>query len=151
MPSCGAVSAQTTCLQRRYQQDSTARIWDTYSGECLHIIGSLGDQIWCGVPGLMSQGHPESVHVYDITKEQMVSYVEIPTWMRSMARRPDGTLLAGGLENGSLFLWNPYTGVKKGLWCLGLKDYHVGLCNYWWGTVCRWEAKAAISNTRANG
>lgn len=40
-----------------------------------------------------------------------------------MAWKPDGSLLAGGRKDGSLFLWDPRTGVRKGMWCLGLEGY----------------------------
>jgi WD40 repeat protein len=92
------------------------------------MIGPLGGQLWCGVfspePKLLaiSQGYPESVHIYDIAKEQSISRVEIPTWMHSMASKPDGSLIAGGLENGSVLLWDPWTRIEKGRWCLGLEN-----------------------------
>jgi WD40 repeat protein len=102
--------------------DGTARIWDTYSGECLHIIGPLGGQLWCGVFSpdstllAISQGYPKSVSIYDIATEplQLISRIEIPTWMRSMAWKPDGSLIAGRLENGSLLLLDPRTGMERG-------------------------------------
>ncbi|RHZ57688.1 WD40 repeat domain-containing protein [Aspergillus thermomutatus] len=109
--------------------DGTARIWDIGSGDAVHILGPLDGQLWCGAFSpdskhlAVSQGDPASIYIYDLTTAQAISRLEIPTWMRSMAWSPDGALFAGGLENGTLGIWDPYAGMKQlQLWSLGFED-----------------------------
>lgn len=110
--------------------DSTARIWNTSSGNLLHTLGPFDGQLWCGAVSpdsrylAINEGSSENtIVVYEIATEQMVAYINNPTWVCSMAWSPDGTSLAGGLDIGALYLWDPYTGMEQRRWRLGLDSY----------------------------
>lgn len=110
--------------------DGTARVWDASSGDCLHILGPLGGQLWCGTFSpdgkylAISQGSPETkIHVYGIGTGLPVScFKGFQRWARSLAWGPDGTMLACGDDGGTLCIWNPYTGEERMRWRLAFED-----------------------------
>ncbi|KAJ5165959.1 hypothetical protein N7492_006255 [Penicillium capsulatum] len=110
--------------------DGTARVWDVGSGVCLHVLGPLDGQLWCGVFSpdsrylAISQGSPDTiVHVYEIDSEKPVSRFDaFRAWSRSLAWSPDGGMLAGGGDDGMLCLWDPYTGEECQRWRLAFAD-----------------------------
>ncbi|KAJ5523582.1 hypothetical protein N7513_013126 [Penicillium frequentans] len=119
--------------------DGTARIWDMNSAACIRILGPFGGQLWSGVFSpdgkylAISQGSPEcSVHVHDVATGQLISRNEdLPDlWTRSLAWSPDGSLLAGGSENGHVRLWDPNTGAEKMRWCPSFAGYTKMTMNY---------------------
>ncbi|PWY67049.1 WD40 repeat-like protein [Aspergillus eucalypticola CBS 122712] len=126
----GAVfSPDDNSLAASISWDGTARIWDILSGKSLHIIGPLDGQLWCGAFSpdskylAISQGGRDLIYIYNIPTAQPVSCIKLPTWSRSMAWSPDGRFLAGGLQIGTLCLWDPYTGIEKQRWSLHFDDF----------------------------
>lgn len=110
--------------------DGTARVWDVSSGVCLHVLGPLGGQLWCGAFSpdgkylAISQGSPETyIHVYEIGSGQPVSRFDgFHRWVRSLAWSPDGTMLACGAEQGELRILDPYTGMERMRWRLAFEN-----------------------------
>ncbi|KAI9925481.1 hypothetical protein MW887_005862 [Aspergillus wentii] len=110
--------------------DGTARIWDASSGECLHILGPFNGQLWSGAFSpdsthlAISQGSPNThLHVYNIHTGTSVScFDEFERWARSISWSQDGSMLAGAGEGGTLYVWDPYTGVEKMRRSLALDD-----------------------------
>jgi WD40 repeat protein len=106
--------------------DGTARIWDPNSGVCLHVLGPLGGQLWCGAFSsdakylAISQGNPKSyVHVYTTGTGQPVSRFDgFHRAAHSLAWSPDGTMIACGADRGELCIWDPYTGKERLRWRL---------------------------------
>ncbi|KAK6824375.1 hypothetical protein RU639_005215 [Aspergillus parasiticus] len=111
--------------------DGTARVCDAWSGSCLHVLGPLGGQLWSGAFSpdqkflAFSQGDPRTyIHVYDIVTGQPVSrFDRLHMATRSLSWRLDGTMLACGADDGTLCIWDPYTGEERMRWCLAFDDF----------------------------
>ncbi|KAE8412357.1 WD40-repeat-containing domain protein [Aspergillus pseudocaelatus] len=82
--------------------DGTARLW---SG------AFSSDQKFLAV----SQGNPRTyIHVYDIATGQPVSrFDRLHMATRSLSWKLDGTMLACGADDGTLCIWDPYTGEEQ--------------------------------------
>ncbi|KAF5855205.1 hypothetical protein ETB97_009674 [Aspergillus alliaceus] len=111
--------------------DGTARVWDAWSGSCLHVLGPLGGQLWSGAFSsdqkflAFSQGNPRTyIHIYDIATAQSVSrFDRLHMATRSLSWRLDRTMLACGADDGTLCIWDPYTGEERMRWCLAFDDF----------------------------
>ncbi|KAB8217260.1 hypothetical protein BDV33DRAFT_177447 [Aspergillus novoparasiticus] len=111
--------------------DGTARVWDAWSGSCLHVLGPLGGQLWSGAFSpdqkllAFSQGDPRTyIHVYNIATGQPVSrFDRLHMATRSLSWRLDGTMLACGADDGTVCIWDPYTGEERMRWFLAFDDF----------------------------
>ena len=110
--------------------DGTARVWDADPGACIHVLGPFGGQLWRGAFSpdgkylVISQGSPKThIHVYEIDTERPISRFDgFGRWARSLSWSPDGTMLAGGSEDGTLCIWDPFSGQEKMQWRLAIED-----------------------------
>ncbi|GKZ26292.1 hypothetical protein AbraIFM66951_002568 [Aspergillus brasiliensis] len=110
--------------------DGTARVWDATSGACIHVLGAVDGQLWSGAFSpdskylAVSQGSPEThIHVYDLRTGQSVSRFDgFRRWARTLAWSPDGTVIAGGGDGGTVCLWDPLTGEERMRWRLAFEE-----------------------------
>ncbi|GKZ86045.1 hypothetical protein AnigIFM56816_000895 [Aspergillus niger] len=110
--------------------DGRARVWDANSGACIHVLGSVDGQLWSGAFSpdskylAVSQGSPRTyIHVYDLRTGESVSRFDgFRHWARTLAWSPDGTVLAGGGDGGTVRLWDPLTGEERMRWRLAFED-----------------------------
>ncbi|OJJ73693.1 hypothetical protein ASPBRDRAFT_41393 [Aspergillus brasiliensis CBS 101740] len=110
--------------------DGTARVWDANSGVCTHVLCSVDGQLWSGAFSpdskylAVSQGSPKThIHVYDLRTGQSVSRFDgFRRWARTLAWSPDGTVIAGGGDGGTVCLWDPLTGEERMRWRLAFEE-----------------------------
>ncbi|KAJ5641415.1 hypothetical protein N7490_005415 [Penicillium lividum] len=113
-------------LATSLSMDGTARVWDVNEGVCLQVIKPQGGQLCRGAfspdSKYLAIGSPSALLIYDIATGEPASVVEMPS-IHSMAWSPDGSLIAVGLECGTVSLLDTYNGVEKMRWQLGFRDY----------------------------
>ena len=113
--------------------DGTARVWDTNAGRAIHLFSEMGDwknSVVIAPDGSFAAGA-------SLNRSDRASGVRVKTWdlktgdvvhTRSgipgridvLLLTPDGRHVFGGSKEGSIELWNPWTGqVKQGFWDSG--------------------------------
>src|SRR5947209_16724027 len=101
--------------------DSTIRLWDPTLGCCLQIMGDsdsadtlLFGLAWSPDGKLLACGtYQRGVQVWDVTARcRRWVGEEHATWIRRVARSPDGTRVVGGGDDGHVSVWGAADGTQ---------------------------------------